>query len=160
MVKQTQLIVFLVFNMFNAFGQTNDISAVLLSRESDHEYRYKSQSREQVLISFEDKTVYYRKRATQKFKISRLPLNYFFKDSINYDELDQLLIGKTNETDLNCEFRNYGSIRISVIYGSSSLNYTKSFEFGSVISCREEEYFAMLYRIQQEYSLIAKQLFN
>lgn len=149
----------LIVNTTSVLSQKNDFNAVLLSRESDYEYRYRPRSREQILIDFEDSLIYYRKRSNQKFKLSKLPYNNFFKDSINYQELDDLIAGMANETDLNCDFGNYGSMRITIIYGSSNQNYSESFEFGNVISCKDEKDFWILKRIQQEHLKMRNQIF-
>ena len=145
----------LVVAIGSAFSQKNDFNSVLLSRESDYEYRYKPRTRD-----FQYSIVYYRKNSHRKFKPSNLPVNNFFKDSINYEELDNLIRGMASETDMNCEFRNKGSYRITIIYGDSNHNYSRSFEFGSVISCKNEKDFWVLVNIQEEHLKMSKQIFK
>lgn len=159
-IKKNLILTFFLIIYTSLYGQINDFNAVLLSRESDYQYRYKPRTREEILINFQDSIVYYRKNSHKKFKPSKLPVNNFFKDSINYQELHDLIIGKSNETDANCEFRNKGSIKITIIYGDSNHNHSESYEFGSVIACIDEDQFLILKKIQEEFFLMEKLIFN
>ena len=58
----------LVVAIGSAFSQKNDFNSVLLSRESDYEYRYKPRTRDEILIDFQYSIVYYRKKFTQKIQ--------------------------------------------------------------------------------------------
>ena len=159
-MKNTIQIILLFFaTAVSATSQTNEITSVLLSKESDYEYWYKPKTREQLLIDYQGSIVYYRKKAKQKFKVSAIPVNFFFKDSINYQKLDELIVGMTNE-DRNCYFRNKGSIIITLITGDSNHNYSQSFEFGSVISCKEDDQYIILRKIEEEFLKFNKQVFN
>ena len=159
--KNLILTLFLLFvTIVSVHSQNDDINAVLLSRESDYHYRYKPRTREEILIDFQDSIVYYRKNSHRKFKPSKLPVNNFFKDSVNYQELGNMIIGISNETDLNCEFRNKGSIKITIISGDSNQNHSESFEFGTVISCKDEKDFWILKKIQLEHLNMRNQIFK
>ena len=67
---------------------------------------------------------------------------------------------RTEDNKQLCSFRNKGSIKIKLIYGDSHENFSKTYEFGSVISCIDENDFKMIRRIENEYSNLVKQIFR
>lgn len=150
----------LILNGQVAFSQANEFQAVLLSRESDYHYRYKAKTRAEILIQYHEQKVYYRKKATRKFKQVDLPVNLFFKDSIDYGRLQTILVNGTSSETASCNFRNKGSIKIELIYGTSHQNFTRTYEFGSVLSCDLEEDYKLFRRIEEEYLKLDKQIFK
>jgi hypothetical protein len=158
--KKNCLLIFFLLVYTSIHSQNNNIKSVLLSVESDYHYNYKPKTREEILINFQENIVYYRKKSTKKFKVSNLPVNTFFKDSVNYEELDDLIIGTINGADVKCEFRNKGSIKITVIYGDSNHNYSESFEFGSVICCMDTADFTTLLKIEAAHLNMRNLLFK
>lgn len=151
------LLLLFLFSSMSSFGQKIDFNVILLSIESDYFYSNKARTRKEILIDYVDSVVYYRKKSCRKFKKSDLPINLFFKDSINYLNLEDLI---TNHEKSNCNFRNKGSIKITLIKGESSQNYARTYEFGSVISCKNEDDYLILQKIRKEYFDMINQIFN
>lgn len=142
------------------YGQGNHVATVLISRESDYSENYKPRTRDQILINYNDGIVYYRKNPKRKFKKSDLSPNAFFQDSIDYQKLGSIIVAMTKDADPTCMFRNKGSIVITIVQGNSHQNVTRSYEFGSVISCSDDKEFLLLKRIEQEYFRMIKLLFD
>lgn len=152
----TSLLFFLLIST-STISQKNDFDAVLLSLEFDNFYTSKPRTRNEILINYSDSLVYYRKRADQKFKRSNLPINTFFKDSINYDNLENLI---TDYEKFGCRFRSKASIKISIIKGKTFQNYARTYEFGSVIRCADKSDFLILTNIWKVYGTMMDQIFD
>ena len=145
---------------FCSFSQDTNFQAVLLSIESDYEYRYRPRARNQLLIDYQINAVYYRKKSNRKFKPTSIPSPLFFKDSVDYEELKTLILKNAENHVAPCAFRNKGSLKITLIYGSSHENVSVSYEFGSVISCADENNFATIRRIESAYVDLRKLIFE
>ncbi|MDH4471338.1 MAG: hypothetical protein QE487_01955 [Fluviicola sp.] len=109
-------------------------------------------------------TIIYRKNPRRKWKTFKEPIDVsYFTDSLNYSVIDSIV---TNSLELQgekkscyCEFRNKGSLKVSLKDGDAMVGKTVSWEMGTVIDCEDRYYFDFLKKLEDEYRKLFRSVF-
>lgn len=101
-------------------------------------------------------TIVYRKNPRRRWKTVKQPIDVsYFTDSLNYSILDSIVANslewKGEKKPCYCEFRNKGSLKVSLKDGDAMVGKTVSWEMGTVIDCENRNYFDFLKKLEEEY---------
>jgi hypothetical protein len=108
--------------------------------------------------------VFFRKNPRKKWKLAKELIDVsFFTDSLNYSIIDSIVTNSLDWHDekkpCHCEFRNKGSMKVSLKDGEAMVGKTVSWEMGTVIDCVDKIYFDFLKKFEDEYRKLFHTLF-
>lgn len=108
--------------------------------------------------------IFYRKNPRRKWKLAKEPIDVsYFIDSLDYSIIDSIVTNSLYWHDEKkpcyCEFRNKGSMKVSLKDGEAMVGKTVSWEMGTVIDCADKIYFDFLKKFEDEYRKLFQALF-
>jgi hypothetical protein len=108
--------------------------------------------------------IFYRKNPRRKWKTVKQMIDVsYFTDSLDYSIIDSIVTNSlewhNEKKPCYCEFRNKGSIKVSLKDGEAMVGKTVSWEMGTVIDCVDKIFFDYLKKLEYEYSSLFHTLF-